>query len=390
MHSEEEYKKICPIVDAEIPATVAAIANDPTFMHLAQQVLPSIPTEEIKQRLLSCKTFGDFQVKLTYPFLKDLLTKSALSFNANGVENIREGWPYTMISNHRDIILDAAFLNVMTYENGMPFVEVAIGDNLLVYPWIETLVRINGCFLVRRDTSLRGLLAASKLLSSYIHHNLSKKARGVWIAQREGRAKDSNDRTQESLIKMLAMGGSSRDLLSSIMELNIAPLSLSYEYDPCDYLKAREFQIKRDDPTAKKTQADDLLSMQVGVMGYKGNINFSFGRPINAQLSKLKAQELDKSAQVEAITKLIDHEIHLNYSIYPINYYAYDKLLGGTRFAEHYQGETETKITSYFADRLGRIELEQPDTVYLTQKLYEMYANPLINHLAALEDGQKG
>ena len=175
---------------------------------------------------------------------------------------------------------------MLLVERGLDTVEIAIGDNLLIYPWIKKLVRVNKSFIVQRALTMRQMLESSARMSRYMHYTIGEKHQSIWIAQREGRAKDSDDRTQESVLKMLAMGGE-RDIIDSLTEMNIVPLSISYEYDPCDFLKAKEFQLKRDMPDYHKTTADDLLNMQTGLLGYKGHVHFQPAPCINDKLAQL-------------------------------------------------------------------------------------------------------
>lgn len=198
-------------------------------------------------------------------------------------------------------------------DNGFPTtVEIAIGDNLLIYPWIKKLVRVNKSFIVQRALSMRQMLESSARMSRYIHFAVTQKQENVWIAQREGRAKDSNDRTQDSVLKMLAMGGEG-DIIDRLKELHIVPVALSYEYDPCDFLKAKEMQQKRDSETFKKSQADDLTNMQTGIFGYKGRVHFQTGPCINEELEALRG--LPKTEVFTQVSTLIDKHIHRNYRL---------------------------------------------------------------------------
>ena len=223
-----------------------------------------------------------------------------------------------------------------------------------------------------------GFYSNSKLFR--LIYTIAQKKESVWIAQREGRAKDSNDKTQESVLKMLAMGGE-YNFLDNIKKLNIAPVSLSYQYDSCDYLKAEEFQQRRDNPEYKKSKADDFLNMETGMFGYKGNVVFRFGKPINNYLDKLDTS-LPKSEQVALIASLIDKEIYLNYTFFPINYIAYDRLWGNNLFQDKYTEEDINVFDKYLSQQLDKIRLENKDIPYLTQKILEMYANPVRNYLS--------
>ena len=288
---------------------------------------------------------------------------------------------YTYISNHRDIILDSGFLSILLIDQGMDTVEIAIGDNLLIYPWIKKLVRVNKSFIVQRGLPMRQMLESSARMSRYMHYTIREKKQSIWIAQREGRAKDSNDRTQDSVLKMLAIGGEG-DIIDRLMEMNIAPLAISYQYDPCDFLKALEFQLKRDIPDYKKTTADDLKSMQVGLFGFKGYVHFQTGACINDELSKMD-RSLSKPELFSRLSTLIDKRIHANYRIYPNNYVAHDLLEGDETFSRHYTAEDKQNFLAYLEKQIARIEIPNKDVPFLHEKMLLMYANPLKNYLAA-------
>ena len=263
----------------------------------------------------------------------------------------------------------------------MDTVEIAIGDNLLIYPWIKKFVRVNKSFIVQRALTMRQMLESSARMSRYMHYTIGEKNQSIWIAQREGRAKDSNDRTQDSVLKMLAMGGEG-DVVSRLMEMNIAPLAISYEYDPCDYLKAQEFQLKRDIEGYKKTMADDLKNMQTGLFGYKGRVHFRTGACLNDLLSTVD-RSLPKPELFARISTWIDQRIHSNYRLYPGNYVAHDLLTGKNDFESHYTLAEKQRFEAYVEKQLEKIEIPNKDISFLREKLLLMYANPLTNYLAA-------
>ena len=279
--------------------------------------------------------------------------------------------------------MDASFLNVMLYDVGYGMTQVAIGDNLLIRSWIENVVRLNNSFIVKRNIPVRQILEASQHLSAYIHHTIRDTKESVWIAQREGRAKDSNDRTQSSVLIMLAIGGQSENIIDNLMELNIMPVAISYEYDPCDYLKAKEFQQKRDDPNFVKSQRDDLLSMETGILCNKGRVHFTLTRPINEMLAEIDRNQ-DKNALVAETANIIDREIYKNYRFYPCNYVAYDLLAGTRRFQDHYSLKDKKQFESYLQGQVDKVDLENKDEAFLRTKILEMYSNPLKNHLSSL------
>ena len=377
----QEFDEIRPYHDSELPQIFEELIADPAFQQVVEVVMPGVPFQVIAQQMRACKTKLDFQKTFCYELLRKLMREASDGVTLNHTLVPDKQKAYTYISNHRDIILDSGFLSVLLVDQGMDTVEIAIGDNLLIYPWIKKLVRINKSFIVQRALTMRQMLESSARMSRYMHYTIAEKNQSIWIAQREGRAKDSNDRTQESVLKMLAMGGEG-DILDRLMELNIVPLAISYEYDPCDFLKAQEFQLKRDVPDYKKTTADDLMNMQTGLFGYKGRVHFEVAPCINGELAALD-RSLPKTEFFAQIAALMDRGIHRHYRMYPNNYVACDLLNGDTVFAGHYTDEDKQRFEAYIAKQLDRITLSQKDVPFLRTKLLEMYANPLKNHLMA-------
>jgi hypothetical protein len=369
----------------EVQEVMERLSNEKQFMKLLSTIYPLLPKEQIKQRLLSYKTNYDFQIGLVYPFLQYLEANMTKGITMTGVENIDKANAYLYISNHRDIILDSALLDSKLLEHEMDTVEIAIGDNLLLYPWIEDLVRVNKSFIVKRGLSARQILESSQRLSAYIAHTIADKKQSIWIAQREGRSKDSNDRTQESLLKMFNMTGEG-GFTDNLSVLNICPVTISYQYDPCDFLKAKEYQQRRDNPEYKKQPQDDLINMKTGVMGYKGAVVYALTGDINKELKELALQYPHRNDQIARTAELIDQRIHANYTIFPNNMIAYDELHDEKKFANDYTEEEKSEFEKYLKMQLSKIELENKDEKYLRRKLLEMYANPLINKLAAISE----
>jgi len=260
----------------------------------------------------------------------------------------------------------------------------------LISPWIEDLVKVNKSFIVKRGLSARHILESSKRLSAYIADTLSRN-QSIWIAQREGRAKDSNDRTQESLLKMLNMFGEN-SFIDNLTQLNICPLSISYEYDPCDYLKAKEMQLRRDDSCFKKNPQDDLLNMETGIMGYKGKVVYEITGSINPDLKRIIVETSNRNEQITLVAELIDKRIHANYSIFANNKIAYDIIKKCKLFSGEYTTIEKLDFERYLSLQIAKINLENKDEDFLRSKLLEMYANPLINKLKTsadyLEEGE--
>ena len=273
---------------------------------------------------------------------------------------------------------------------GIPSSEVAIGNNLLIFDWINDLVRLNKSFIVKRNTGLREGLLAAKQLSAYIHHAILDKKESVWIAQREGRAKDSSDHTQESLIKMLAIAGEG-SFIDRLKEINLMPVSISYEFDPNDYLKAREFLMKRRDPGFKKSQHDDLFSMETGLLQFKGKIHFQLTPRINTKLDQL-GDFPDNNTAARYVGCLIDQAIHRSYEIFPINYIAHDMLHNQKRFAGKYTEEQRRDVIDYLNAQLDKVELDnitKEEHDYMLEMMLIMYSNPLKNKLKTLLGGME-
>ena len=379
MKIPEKYDSIRPYEPEELPEVYERLIADEQFKAGVGKVFPQVPFEALAAKLKQCKTNLDFQIAFCYPFLKDLLSKASKGCNIDisAIDNTRR---YTFVSNHRDIVLDSALLDVMLIEADFKTTcEIAIGDNLLAAPWIENLVRVNKSFIVKRSAGIREMLVNSRTMAEYMHLVINDKHDNIWIAQREGRAKDCDDRTQESIVKMMAMGGEGT-VTERLQQLHIVPVAISYEYDPCDWLKAQEFQLKRDVEGWKKTKADDVLSMQTGIMGYKGHIHYHCAPCIDDFLASLP-EDTPKADIFRIIAEHIDKGIHANYRLYANNYIAIDMLEGGNRMAEHYTPEDKAKFEMYLAGQLDKIVIPNKDEAFLKDCMLKMYANPAINKL---------
>jgi len=384
MKVPEEFNEIRPYEPEEMKQAFEDLLNDRQFNVVMKGFAPWLP-KGIRNGLLRLAFMGvktplDFQKRFMKPVVRYIIRRHTDGCVFEDLELERDGTDietkrFTFVSNHRDIVLDSAFLDVMLVDSFYPTtVEIGIGDNLLIYPWIKRLVRMNKAFTVRRGLSLRETLAASQLMSRYIHYAVTQKKENIWIAQREGRAKDSSDHTQDAVLKMLAMGG-------DLKELNIVPLTISYEYDPCDYLKAREFQQKRDNPAFKKSRQDDLDNMKTGIFGYKGRVEYTCAACINTWIDELS--DLPKAEWFKALAERMDREIHRNYVLYPCNYIALDELNGDNAYAAHYTNADKQKFEQYLAGQIAKIQLPNKDEAFLRERMLTMYANPVRNKMDA-------
>ena len=381
-----EFDEIRPYDTGEVQQAFNELLADRQFSTMLRGIVPWLP-KSLRNAVLKIAFFGvksplDFQKRFMKPIVRHIIRKhtDGCTFDDNCLPrdfSLR----YTFVSNHRDIVLDSALLDVMLVKTGYPTtVEIGIGDNLLIYPWIKRLVRMNKAFTVKRGLTPKEMLRSSQIMSRYIHYAVTQKHENIWIAQREGRAKDSDDRTQDSVLKMLAMGGEGKPI-DSLREINIVPLTISYEFDPCDYLKAQEFQQKRDNPAFKKSRQDDLDNMKTGIFGYKGRVHYHCAAPINTWIDELG--NLPKTEFFAALSKRIDRELHANYCLFPCNYIALDELEGTKKYAQHYTEADKKRFEDYLKGQLEKVKIANPDEKFLRERMLTMYANPLRNYLKA-------
>ncbi len=383
MKTPSIYDDIRPFDPEELPAAFERLLSYAQFQQVLGYLYPGVPLEAVKTKMMACKTNLEFQLAFCYGFLKDLMAKASKGFDMN-VEAVDVTKRYTFVSNHRDIVLDSALLDVLLYDAGFNTTcEIAIGDNLLSLPWVKDLVRLNKSFIVQRSLSPREFLMASKKMAEYMHYVVGEKNDNIWIAQREGRAKDSNDRTQPSILKMMAMGGEGSPV-DRLRQLHIVPLAISYEYDPCDFMKAAEFQLRRDVPGWKKTALDDVNSMRTGIMGYKGEVHYHCAPCIDGFLDNL-SPDIPKTKVFDVIAEHIDKEIFRNYRLYPSNYIALDMLEGNEAHAGRYTAEDKAVFEKYLQGQIARIDIPNKDEAFLRERMLTMYANPARNSLAVTD-----
>lgn len=386
--SEYDFSDIAPYDDAQFHDKMMTLIKDPGFLHAVNYTMPKDDVPALIDELKVIDNKYDFQHQVMFPFLEMLAKTTTAGITLGGIKYYNPGVNYTFITNHRDIVLDASFLNLAFLRRGMPTSEVAIGNNLLIFDWISDLVRLNKSFIVKRNTGLREGLLAAKKLSAYIHHAILDKHESIWIAQREGRAKDSSDKTQESLVKMLAIAGEG-NFMQRIKEINLMPVSISYEYDPNDYLKAREFLLKRRDPEFKKSQRDDLFSMETGLLQFKGRVHFQLTPRINPKVDQV-GNFTDANTSAKYVGAIIDQAIHRSYEIFPINYIAFDLLKHSDRFASRYTVEQKEEAVKYLEKQLNKVELDDitaEERDYMMEMMLVMYSNPLKNKLKAILGG---
>jgi len=371
-----DFEDIRPYNDDEIPGAMATLISDPMFLNILGKLYSQPGEKEKMLQLLSrIDNVDDLQVNIICPLLYRIEKISTDGISYSTMDQFHPDEKYLFISNHRDIILDSAFLNLIMHKTGFRKTEIAIGDNLLIYDWIKLLVRINRSFIVKRNLGLREQLDASKTLSAYIRHALTIKGESVWIAQREGRAKDGNDQTQPAILKMLNISNQG-SRLEGFFELNIVPMAISYEIEPCGISKVEELLKRKYNPDFAKTKQDDLQSMANGVMFPKGRIHYAFGNPLNYKLVELiKGKKTNDS--IQAISEYIDKRIYFNYKLWPTNYAAYDLLNKTSKYASRYNAQEKEQFVSRMESEVSTLNFDNAET---TEMYLQMYANPVINY----------
>lgn len=380
-----EFEKMRSFEDDEVRGAILSLLDDRSFRKIVKANVKFIPIWLLKFYTKRFKTVNSFQLGMIYPILKRILRKATTGCSADfaALPQGREDFIY--LSNHRDIVLDSAFLDYHLLLSGMKSVEIGIGNNLLIHPWIETLVRLNRSFVVNRSATATELLESSQQLSRYIRFVIEQKKAPVWLAQREGRAKDSDDRTQKSVLKMLAMSGDdSMTLSEKLQSLHICPLTISYEYDPCDWLKATEFQMKRDNPGFRKSKQDDLINMKTGIWGFKGHMHYHVAAPIDSEIAALDTS-VPRNQFLDQVAQIIDRHIFEGYRIYPCNRIALDMLRGDNAESANYTPDQKREFENYLEGQLKKIRIPNPDWDFLKERILTMYANPLINQNSVMQ-----
>ncbi|MFN0175281.1 MAG: glycerol acyltransferase [Saprospiraceae bacterium] len=365
--------------DEEAKAAIQELFGFQSLIHGMKAFLPPALNEMILKAKDQVNSVGDFQEKIAYPLFKVIEKDSISQLTSSGLEHLDPSAQYLFISNHRDIILDSAFLNVVLFERGFRTSQIAIGDNLMRHRISELIFHINKSFVVKRSGTPMELYRYSVQLSEYIWRQITQKIDSVWIAQREGRAKDGDDRTQVGLVKMLSLSAKN-DLKTYFQEMKVVPVSISYEYNPCDVLMAQEFLNKSANPDFKKTFEEDVQHMLLGLKGYKGAVHFHFSAPFNAELGDFDAIPSSKK-QLELLAEMIDQRIHQHYKLRPINYVAQDLLTKTDVFRNYYSAEEHTRLSAFFEERFKLLTNDEDGLG--REYLLKMYANPLINQLAA-------
>jgi hypothetical protein len=378
--SEFDFDDIRPYSDKEVKSKIKLMLKDRALDDVLMHVFKVRPkVQMVKLQLRMVRSIKQFQGTIIYDLLRWIINNTSDGVTCKGVEMLDNEKAYLFISNHRDIILDAGLLNYLIFEKGLNTTQIAIGDNLLLYDWIEHAVKLNRAFIIKRGLQPRELMKASMKVSEYIRKSIVEDNISSWIAQREGRTKDGNDKTQPSVLKMLNLSNK-KSIAEGFNELNIVPVSISYEIEPCGLAKMKEL-IKKEHYGQKKTSKDDLKSMSMGMFNPKGRIQYNFGKPIKVDYEPTD-NAAEKNRRVEEISELIDKHIYLNYKLWPNNYIAYDILMQEHRFKSKYTHAEEKKFKTMLDQAL--IHIDFPIT-NIQERFLKLYANPVINKLKTKE-----
>jgi len=377
MHSTHNFDDIRPYRNDEFETIISRLLEDPKFNNVLKNLHNGeAELEQIKAGLRMAKSIEVFQDKFVVPLITRILASSSHGLTMNGLEELDKNTRYLFVSNHRDIILDVALMNVEMHASGFRSTEIAIGSNLLIYPWINDLVRINRSFIVKRNIPVKEMLVSSRHLSSYIRQMITKGGDSVWIAQREGRAKDGNDITQPALLKMLNMSNGN-GFFEGFRELRIVPMAISYEIEPCGNEKVAELKKRQSDPNFQKTEKDDMMSMVSGLSNQKGRIHIQFGKQIDDEVLHQIAEESGTNERLKLLAEKIDKEIYRNYRLFPNNYIAYDMYFKTAKYASQYSDAQKVSFLELTHERLRLVNEDIADSMELWLK---MYATPVYNY----------
>jgi len=370
-----DFEEIRPYNDSEVKEKINSLLSEEQFCQIIQQVMPEIPFPMFERQMRGIETIFDFQTKVIVPLLDKLLSQSTQGLSYSGIENLEKDKCYLFVSTHRDIVLDSALMDYALLKEGFSTAEIAIGDNLMKIPWIVDLVKLNKTFIVKRSLSKEQKLDGSIQLSNYINYTIKEKGEHIWIAHKSGRSKDGNDKTNPNILKMFNLGGDSENAIDNIKKLNICPVSISYEYNPCDALTLPELMTIAHGEKYEKQPMEDLIHMGEGLQGKKGKVEVSFGKPLNALI---EGKELPKPnlELFQFIAKEIDKEIHNTYKLMPTNYMAFDLLNDSSSHKEKYSPEEKEKFEKYVLKKITGVE---GDEAFKKDTFLKMYAYPVMN-----------
>lgn len=374
---EFSFEDIRAFYDDEVQEVTQRLIHDPLFMTLINYLWPGMSFEQVKEKAARINSSIDFQLEFMHGGIRRVLEMSSTGLSCSGFEQLDPKKSYLFVGNHRDILLDAAILQVLLVEHGFPTSEITFGSNLKEKGFITDFGRLNRMFTVQREGTSKELYEISRKLSAYIRHTIVDKNISVWIAQRNGRTKDGYDTTQSGLLKMLNISGK-KNFSENFAQLNIVPLTISYEYEPCDHLKTQELYLSSLHTKYTKAAGEDLNSIVTGIKQPKGKIHMTVGQPIGEKEYQYLDTIQNENDKIRAFTAILDKRIHHDYKLHPVNHIACDILHDTNIFEAFYSPVEKSNFLKYMEQRLSLIE---GDKESLQSIFLKIYAQPTINKI---------
>jgi len=373
--NELSFEDTRPYIDEEIPAAMARIAGSPYFPSIVGYLFPGMDLDAYRASVANISSVEEFQEKVMTRFVDSIIGKTSSNFSFGGFEALSDEKKCMFVSNHRDISLDAALLQIALHRNGLDTSEITFGSNLMKEQIAVDLGKSNKMFKIVRGGNIYDFYNNSLKVSSYMRYAITEKGQSIWIAQRNGRTKDGDDKTEIAVLKMLAMS-SEKKFVDNISELNITPMVISYEYEPCDFLKTLELYVSRYQKYVK-SENEDLASIMKGITQWKGEINLVVAKSLGREELE-ECDKCEKNGKYQRLAKIIDDRMYSNYKLYKTNYIAYDSLHNTTIFSHCYSQSEKDDFLDYMHDGLRSFQGEQEE---LQSIFLGIYANPVKNVL---------
>lgn len=376
MEQTFDFEPVRPYNDAEVPAAIEAITKDIFFPMVVKYCMPEANVEEVIRMFSQIKTVNEFQAKVMHPAIHSVMSKTTDGVTSEGVEKLDNSKRHMFIANHRDIVLDSAFLDVILYEKGIDTCQITFGSNLMKGNLVVNIGKLNKMFRIIRGGNIKDFYKNSVEVSAYMRYAITELNDSVWIAQRNGRTKDGNDKTEVGVLKMFSLS-SDKPFVDNLDELSITPVSVSYEYEPCDFLKTAELYISKFQKYIKG-ENEDLNSILTGIKQPKGRVHLAITDPITREELE-QCDRLEKNDKIVALAALIDQRIYRHFKLFKTHFIAYD-LLFGQRYSGRYTEQEKADFIAYMNGGLDQLGKEM-DRSELEQIFLRIYANPVINCL---------
>lgn len=373
----ENFDDIRPYNESEAVEAIKRLAASEYFPIVINTVFPEVDVETYRNEFLNYKCIADFQYGFMYRAVDSIIKKTSSGLTYDGIENVDRNTNYMLVNNHRDIALDATLLGYIFHQNDIDSFEITFGSNLMQGDFVIDFGKINKMFKISRGGSAKDFYKDSLHVSNYMRHVITEKKQSVWIAQRNGRTKDGDDKTEIGVLKMFSLS-SDKPFVENLKQINILPISISYEYEPCDFLKTMEIYISNYQKYIKE-QGEDLRSIITGIMQPKGQIHISITKPITEQELEY-CDSFEKNNKFAHLGKIIDYRILNNYKLYKNNYIAHDILNKSYKYEEFYAKEDKEQFVEYMKNGLSKLpcrvtgEMSELENIFL-----KIYANPVKN-----------